>query len=82
MPTAGMKNLPVGRRGLACPVTASSSLTGAPDGRNQMAYIGRIPLAGGPEHGFMIATLVPCQNSHNCSELVFSVSVRLLSGTR
>jgi hypothetical protein len=25
---------------------------------------------------------VPCQNSHNCSELVFSVPVRLLSGTR
>ena len=24
---------------------------------------------------------VPCQNSHNCSELVFSVPVRLLSGT-
>ena len=28
------------------------------------------------------ARLVPCQNSHNCSELVFSVPVRLLSGTR
>ena len=25
---------------------------------------------------------VPCQNSHNCSELVFSVPVRLLAGTR
>ena len=25
---------------------------------------------------------VPCQNSHNCSELVFSVPVKLLSGTR
>ena len=30
----------------------------------------------------MVEAPVPCQNSHNCSELVFSVPVRLLSGTR